>query len=48
MTNRQFHDAILKLNRIPVELIRASLTGQTLSRDFSSSWKFYGPVTAKQ
>ena len=43
MTNRAFHDAILKENRIPVEMVRASLTGQQLSRNFASSWKFYGP-----
>jgi uncharacterized protein (DUF885 family) len=44
MTNRQFHDAILRENAIPVELVRASLTGQKLSAEFSSSWKFYGNV----
>lgn len=43
MTNRQFHDAILRGNRIPVEMVRASLEKQTLTRDFVSSWKFYGP-----
>ena len=43
MTNRAFHDAILKENRIPVEMVRASLTGQQLSKNFVSSWKFYGP-----
>jgi uncharacterized protein (DUF885 family) len=42
MTNRAFHDAILKANRIPIELIRADLTNQKLTRDFVSSWKFYG------
>jgi uncharacterized protein (DUF885 family) len=41
MTNRAFHDAILKENSIPVEMIRASLTKQSLARDFSTSWKFY-------
>ena len=41
MTNRAFHDAFLKENRIPVEMVRASLTGQKLSKDFVSSWKFY-------
>jgi len=40
MTNRQFHDAVLKENRIPVEMIRASLTGQRLSRGYVSSWRF--------
>jgi hypothetical protein len=41
MTNRQFHDAVLKENRIPVEMIRASLTRQKLSRDYAPGWKFY-------
>jgi uncharacterized protein (DUF885 family) len=43
MTNRAFHDAILRENRIPVEMVRALLTKQKLTRDFKSSWKFYGP-----
>ncbi|MBI3721268.1 MAG: DUF885 family protein, partial [Fimbriimonas ginsengisoli] len=43
MTNRAFHDAVLKENAIPIEMVRASLTGQKLSRDFVSTWKFYGP-----
>jgi hypothetical protein len=43
MTNRAFHDAILKENRIPVEMVRAILTKQKLTRDYASSWKFYGP-----
>lgn len=42
MTNRQFHDAILRENRIPVEMLRAILSGQKLTRDFASSWKYYG------
>jgi uncharacterized protein (DUF885 family) len=46
MTNRQFHDAVLKENNIPVEMIRASLTRQNLPRDFRTQWKFYGDVTA--
>jgi uncharacterized protein (DUF885 family) len=41
MSNRSFHDAILKENRIPVEMVRAILTGQKVTRDFRSSWKFY-------
>jgi uncharacterized protein (DUF885 family) len=43
MTNRQFNDALLKENRIPIEMIRAVLTNQKLTRDFKSNWKFYGP-----
>ena len=41
MTNRAFHDAVLKENRIPIEMVRASLTKQKVTRDFVSSWKFY-------
>ncbi len=41
MTNRAFHDAILKEGRIPVEMVRAILTRQPLTRDFRSSWRFY-------
>jgi uncharacterized protein (DUF885 family) len=41
MSNRAFHDAVLKENRIPVEMIRAALEGQKLGREFVSSWKFY-------
>lgn len=42
MTNRAFHDWILKENRIPVEMVRAILTKQKLTREFRSGWKFYG------
>ncbi|MFY9571889.1 MAG: DUF885 family protein [Blastocatellia bacterium] len=44
MTNRAFHDGVLKENRIPIEMVRASLSKQKLTRDFVSSWKFYGPT----
>jgi len=40
MTNRQFHDAILKENYIPVEMMRARLTNQPLTRDYKTNWKF--------
>lgn len=41
MTDRAFHDAILQENSIPVEMIRASLTHQKLSRDFRPGWRFH-------
>src|SRR5438067_5328974 len=44
MTNRQFNDALLKENRIPIEMIRAIMTNQKLTRDFKSNWKFYGAI----
>src|SRR5215203_1002765 len=42
MTNRQFHDAILKEGAIPVEMVRSILTKQKLNKDFKSNWRFYG------
>lgn len=47
MTNRTFHDAVLKENSIPFELIRASLRNESLTRDFTSRWKFYGEGPGK-
>lgn len=46
MTNREFHDAVLRENEIPIEMIRASLTHQPLTADFRTSWRFYGPLSA--
>jgi uncharacterized protein (DUF885 family) len=45
MTDRQFHDAILKEGSIPVEMARAILTRQPLTRDHMASWKFYPDLT---
>jgi hypothetical protein len=42
MTNKQFHDAILKEGRVPVEMVRAILTNQKLTKDFKTNWRFYG------
>lgn len=41
MTNKQFHDSVIRLNAMPVEMIRAILTNQSLAEDFETSWKFY-------
>ena len=41
MTDRQFHDAILKEGSIPVEMVRAILTKQKLTPDHQASWKYY-------
>jgi hypothetical protein len=45
MTNLQFHDAVLRENAIPIELIRASLTRQKLTRHYTANWRFRGEVT---
>ena len=41
MSFKQFNDAIIKENCMPVELTRAILTNQKLKRDFTTSWRFY-------
>ncbi len=40
MTPKAFHDAVLREGAIPIELIRAALTGQSLPRDWKSAWRF--------
>jgi hypothetical protein len=42
MTDREFHDAILHENEMPIEMLRADLEDQKLTRDFKTNWKFYG------
>lgn len=41
MTYKQYHDAVMQENSMPVEMVRAILTNQPLTKDFKSSWKFY-------
>jgi uncharacterized protein (DUF885 family) len=42
MTDREFADAVLHENSMPIELLRADLERQALTSDFTTSWKFYG------
>ena len=39
---RDFHDRILRGGRMPVELVRARITGTLLPRDYRPSWRFAG------
>jgi hypothetical protein len=48
LTLRQFHDAVIRENRIPIELIRAALTGQKLARNYNSEWRFAGDLATPQ
>lgn len=41
MTYKQYHDAILHENSLPIEMLRAILTNQNLDRDYKPVWKFY-------
>jgi uncharacterized protein (DUF885 family) len=40
MTERAFHDAILHEGPMPVEMLRALLENQPLSRDTRTAWRF--------
>jgi hypothetical protein len=42
MTEKDFHDSILKGGIMPIEMVRAHVTGTKLPRDYTSSWKFAG------
>lgn len=46
MTYKQYHDAVLQENSMPVEMVRAILTNQQLPKDFKTSWRFYGKPKA--
>lgn len=42
MTNRAFHDAVYREGNMPVEMVRLAVNGQKVTRDYKTSWKFYG------
>jgi hypothetical protein len=48
MTERAFHDAILRENAIPIETVRAILIKEKLPRDFATKWKFAGDHPAAE
>lgn len=48
MTDREFHDAILHGGRLPVELVRARLTGAELERDWEPEWEFLEQLPPQQ
>lgn len=41
MSYKQYHDAVLHENEMPVEMLRAILTNQTINKDFKTNWRFY-------
>ena len=41
MTNREFHDAVLRENYIPFELLRAKMLDQPLTANQLPTWRFY-------
>ncbi|MDX2180791.1 MAG: DUF885 family protein [Bryobacteraceae bacterium] len=45
MSSREFHDAILRGNSIPIEMVRASLKPDVpLTHDFEARWLFRGEI----
>lgn len=40
MSPREFHDRILRGNRIPVEMVRAEISDIPLTRDYTTNWRF--------
>ena len=45
MTDKAFHDALLRENSIPIEIVRAALTHESLPNDWVPHWKFYGEIS---
>lgn len=41
MSLKEYHDSILELNSMPVEMVRAILTNQDLEEDFETNWRYY-------
>ncbi|MEO6731944.1 MAG: DUF885 family protein [Ferruginibacter sp.] len=41
MSLKQFHDAVLQQNSMPVEMLRNILTNQPLNESYKSNWRFY-------
>jgi uncharacterized protein (DUF885 family) len=41
MKLKDFNDAIIRENAMPIEMVRAILTNQKLNKNFTTQWKFY-------
>ena len=44
MSEREFHDKILQGGNMPIDLVRARLTGKAPSRDHHATWRFAGSL----
>ncbi|MCH7944485.1 MAG: DUF885 family protein [Armatimonadetes bacterium] len=42
MTLKQFHDRMIRLNQMPIEILRAVMSETLLEKEFESCWRFYG------
>lgn len=41
MSERDFHDEVMRGGPMPVELVRARILGEPVPRNFTSTWRFY-------
>lgn len=41
MSFKQYHDAVLRENMMPIEMLRAILLNKPVPKDFTSNWRFY-------
>jgi Bacterial protein of unknown function (DUF885) len=48
MTERQFHDAVLKESHMPVEMVRVALANHPLAPDYRPGWNFAGDLPAAE
>jgi hypothetical protein len=48
MTNKQFHDEIMRQGNMPIALIRLAVSREKLTPDMDISWKFYGELPDRQ
>ncbi|MDF2158857.1 DUF885 family protein [Algoriphagus sp. CAU 1675] len=40
MGEKEFHDMVMQQNNMPIEILRAKVTGQPLGKNHKASWKF--------
>ncbi len=47
LTEKQFHDGYLVSGPMPIEMLRVRLSGEPLTRDYKSHWRFYDDLPRK-
>ncbi|MGH7553822.1 MAG: DUF885 family protein, partial [Longimicrobiales bacterium] len=47
MTEKAFHDEIMRQGTMPIALLRLALTKQRLTRDVALDWRFYGDLPGR-
>lgn len=43
---KEFHDSVLAANNMPIELLRALMINEPLTRDYAAQWKFLGGMAS--